>query len=116
MVEAYDLNLLPMENYVIESKVMCRKTILVLSDEFHQTLFSEFVNFFQTNDHMTINGRSCINFATYNYFNFINDESIEKCVLDAIDKYGIGSCGPRAFYGTFGKYFDINYFYFVETF
>lgn len=45
-----------------------------------------------------------MNFATHNYFNFTNDTCIENSVLDAVDKYGIGSCGPRAFYGTFGKY------------
>lgn len=60
--------------------------------------------FVQAEKHIIINGRSCVNFATHNYFNFLGDKEIEKKVLDAVDKYGIGSCGPRAFYGTFGQY------------
>lgn len=28
------------------------------------------------------------------------DESIMKSALESMDKYGVGSCGPRAFFGT----------------
>lgn len=56
----------------------------------------------QAESNLVINGRSCVNFATHNYYNAYNDLSIENYVIEAIRKYGIGSCGPRAFYGTFG--------------
>ncbi|KAL4104063.1 hypothetical protein QTP88_019376 [Uroleucon formosanum] len=72
---------LPMENYIIDGK---------------------------TEHYITINGRSCINFATHNYFNFISDKSIESNVLEAVNKYGIGSCGPRAFYGTFDIHIELE--------
>lgn len=30
---------------------------------------------------------------------------LEKAALDGLDKYGVGSCGPRGFYGTVGEFF-----------
>lgn len=81
MVNATSPSALPMENYIIDGK---------------------------TEHYITINGRSCINFATHNYFNFISDKSIENNVVDAVNKYGIGSCGPRAFYGTFDIHIELE--------
>ncbi|VVC46178.1 Pyridoxal phosphate-dependent transferase, subdomain 2,Aminotransferase, class I/classII,Pyridoxal [Cinara cedri] len=81
MIDSYNLDELPMKNYVVDSKVY---------------------------DHVTINGQSCINFATHNYYNFINDKNIENSVVDAVHKYGIGSCGPRAFYGTFDIHIELE--------
>ncbi|XP_027837996.1 serine palmitoyltransferase 1 isoform X1 [Aphis gossypii] len=81
IVNTISLSALPMENYVIDGK---------------------------TAHYITINGQSCINFATHNYFNFISDKSIENNVIDAVNKYGIGSCGPRAFYGTFDIHIELE--------
>ncbi|KAL5237440.1 hypothetical protein ACI65C_004850 [Semiaphis heraclei] len=81
MVDTASLSALPMENYIIDGK---------------------------TEHYITINGRSCINFATHNYFNFISDKYIENNVVDAVNKYGIGSCGPRAFYGTFDIHIELE--------
>ncbi|XP_026821410.1 serine palmitoyltransferase 1-like [Rhopalosiphum maidis] len=81
MVNTTSLSALPMENYVIDGK---------------------------TGHYITINGQPCINFATHNYFNFITDNSIENNVIDAVNKYGIGSCGPRAFYGTFDIHIELE--------
>lgn len=57
----------------------------------------------QVHKYVMINSQSCINFATHNYYNFQDDKDIENFVINAVNTYGIGSCGPRAFYGTFGK-------------
>ncbi|XP_025207230.1 serine palmitoyltransferase 1 [Melanaphis sacchari] len=81
MVNTTSLSALPMENYVIDGK---------------------------TGHYITINGQSCINFATHNYFNFITDKSIENNVINAVNKYGVGSCGPRAFYGTFDIHIELE--------
>jgi len=92
-------------NYVIEGKVV--KHFLRKCSISSITFIGKTVRFFnQAGSHVVINNRSCINFATHNYYNFFSDKSIENGVVDAVNKYGIGSCGPRAFYGTFGKYLD----------
>uniref|UniRef100_A0A8D8VS85 Serine palmitoyltransferase 1 n=1 Tax=Cacopsylla melanoneura TaxID=428564 RepID=A0A8D8VS85_9HEMI len=49
---------------------------------------------------ITINGAPCINFATHNYLSFVENPEIEKSAIECIQKYGVGSCGPRGFYGT----------------
>ena len=41
--------------------------------------------------------------ATHNYLGFAGNVEIEKAAVETIRKYGVGSCGPRGFYGTVGK-------------
>jgi serine palmitoyltransferase len=52
---------------------------------------------------MTVDGFKCLNLATHNYLGFAGNETIEKEAIDCIRRFGVGSCGPRAFYGTAGK-------------
>lgn len=40
------------------------------------------------------------NLAKVNYLNFIGNKRFEDEAELAIRKYGVGSCGPRGFYGT----------------
>ena len=42
--------------------------------------------------------------ATHNYLGFAGNVEIEKAAVETIRKYGVGSCGPRGFYGTVGKH------------
>ena len=42
--------------------------------------------------------------ATHNYLGFAGNVEIEKAAVETIRKYGVGSCGPRGFYGTVGKW------------
>lgn len=52
-----------------------------------------------------------LNLATYNFLNMTEDEQIlEKC-KQTILKYGVGSCGPRGFYGSIGMLFDLRHSY-----
>ena len=51
-----------------------------------------------------VNGIKCHNFATHNYLGFAGRDDIEKEAIKCIQKFGVGSCGPRAFYGTAGKF------------
>lgn len=44
--------------------------------------------------------KRCLNLASFNYLNFVGDEGVEKAAVDALRHYGVGSCGPRGFYGT----------------
>ena len=41
----------------------------------------------------------CLNFATHNYLGFVGRRDIEEEAVKCIQKFGVGSCGPRAFYG-----------------
>ena len=46
-----------------------------------------------------VNGVKCLNFATHNYLGFAGRTDIEVEAVNCIRKFGVGSCGPRAFYG-----------------
>ena len=54
---------------------------------------------------MTVGGVRCLNMATHNYLGFAGNETIEAAAVECIRKFGVGSCGPRAFYGTAGNVF-----------
>ena len=51
---------------------------------------------------MCVNGRDCLNLATHNYLGLVEDKAMEQSAVECIQKYGVGSCGPRGFYGTVG--------------
>ena len=71
--------------------------------------------------HVTVNGRDCVNLATFNFLGLLGDPAIKVFLFDcvpsvtsifilkeaaakSIGKYGVGSCGPRGFYGTVGMF------------
>ena len=49
---------------------------------------------------ITMDGVHCLDMATHNYLGLSGNSKIERAAADIIGKYGVGSCGPRAFYGT----------------
>ncbi len=51
-----------------------------------------------------MNGVKSLNLASYNFLNMIGNEKINESAIKSIQKYGVGSCGPRGFYGTIGKH------------
>ncbi|XP_052255096.1 serine palmitoyltransferase 1-like [Dreissena polymorpha] len=57
---------------------------------------------------MTINGKSVINMASMNFLGMLGDESIEVAAQKALSKYGVGSCGPRGFYGTMDVHLELE--------
>uniref|UniRef100_A0ACD5VGQ6 Uncharacterized protein n=1 Tax=Avena sativa TaxID=4498 RepID=A0ACD5VGQ6_AVESA len=50
--------------------------------------------------HTTIDGTEVVNFASANYLGLIGNEEILDSCVGSLEKYGVGSCGPRGFYGT----------------
>ena len=46
------------------------------------------------------NGSDCLNLATLNMLDLAADPALKQVALDAMRVYGVGSCGPRGFYGT----------------
>ncbi|GFO41467.1 serine palmitoyltransferase-1 [Plakobranchus ocellatus] len=54
----------------------------------------------QNGKYVTVNGKSCINLASFNFLSMVGKKEIEDEALKALKVYGVGSCGPRGFYGT----------------
>jgi len=57
---------------------------------------------------INIDGFDCLNFASTNFLDLLGDERIQKKVEACIRKYGVGSCGPRGFYGTIDVHLDLE--------
>lgn len=49
---------------------------------------------------VVVDGHDCLNMATHNYLGLLEDEHILEDACNSLRKYGVGSCGPRGFYGT----------------
>ncbi|GMP74483.1 hypothetical protein CsSME_00031891 [Camellia sinensis var. sinensis] len=56
--------------------------------------------------HTIINGKEVVNFASANYLGFVGHEKLIESCTSALEKYGVGSCGPRGFYGTVDVHLD----------
>ncbi|KVH93801.1 Aminotransferase, class I/classII [Cynara cardunculus var. scolymus] len=56
--------------------------------------------------HTTINGIDVVNFASANYLGLMGHEKLLESCISALEKYGVGSCGPRGFYGTIDVHLD----------
>jgi serine palmitoyltransferase len=49
-----------------------------------------------------------IDLAKVNYLNVLNNDEIKKASEDLIREYGVGTCGPRAFYGTTDVHLELE--------
>uniref|UniRef100_A0A915B0A7 Serine palmitoyltransferase 1 n=2 Tax=Parascaris univalens TaxID=6257 RepID=A0A915B0A7_PARUN len=58
--------------------------------------------------YVKIDGKECLNMASSNFLGFVGDRRIETVAKQTILKYGIGSCGPRGFYGTVDVHLDLE--------
>lgn len=57
---------------------------------------------------VTINGKSCLNLGTHNYLDLSGKAELIENAVEAIKKYGVGSCGPRGFYGTVDVHLELE--------
>uniref|UniRef100_A0AAY4B4W4 Serine palmitoyltransferase 1 n=1 Tax=Denticeps clupeoides TaxID=299321 RepID=A0AAY4B4W4_9TELE len=55
-----------------------------------------------------VNGKECINFASFNFLGLLDNERVKVCALASLQKYGVGTCGPRGFYGTFDVHLELE--------
>ncbi|XP_062340421.1 serine palmitoyltransferase 1 isoform X2 [Osmerus eperlanus] len=55
-----------------------------------------------------VNGKECINFASFNFLGFLDNERVMQKALASLKKYGVGTCGPRGFYGTFDVHLELE--------
>ena len=57
---------------------------------------------------VTVNGKQALNFASFNFLGLAGNKAIEAKCEATIDKYGVGSCGPRGFYGTIDVHLQLE--------
>ncbi|CAI9114798.1 OLC1v1015601C1 [Oldenlandia corymbosa var. corymbosa] len=56
--------------------------------------------------HAIVNGKEVLNFASANYLGLLGHEKLLESCTKSLEKYGVGSCGPRGFYGTIDVHLD----------
>ncbi|CAH3144417.1 unnamed protein product [Porites lobata] len=57
---------------------------------------------------LKIDDKECLNFATFNFLGFVGNEKIEDTAIKSLHRYGVGSCGPRGFYGTIDVHLELE--------
>ncbi|XP_067601151.1 serine palmitoyltransferase 1 isoform X2 [Pseudorca crassidens] len=57
---------------------------------------------------IVVNGKECINFASFNFLGLLDNPRLKAAALASLKKYGVGTCGPRGFYGTFDVHLDLE--------
>lgn len=58
---------------------------------------------------ITVDGHKCLNMATHNYLGLLEEyPKIKENAIKCIHKYGVGSCGPRGFYGTVDVHLELE--------
>lgn len=55
-----------------------------------------------------INGKKCVNFASFNFLGLLDNPRVKQKALESLKKYGVGTCGPRGFYGTFDVHLELE--------
>nr|CAB3266547.1 serine palmitoyltransferase 1 [Phallusia mammillata] len=57
---------------------------------------------------LVVNGMTCNNFASMNFLGLNGHARIQEQAQNCIEKYGVGACGPRGFYGTFDVHLELE--------
>ncbi|XP_058157397.1 serine palmitoyltransferase 1 isoform X1 [Dasypus novemcinctus] len=57
---------------------------------------------------IVVNGKECINFASFNFLGLLDNPRVKAAALASLKMYGVGTCGPRGFYGTFDVHLDLE--------
>ncbi|XP_053558357.1 serine palmitoyltransferase 1 [Bombina bombina] len=57
---------------------------------------------------IVVNGKECVNFASFNFLGLLDNERVKNAALTSLRKYGVGTCGPRGFYGTFDVHLELE--------
>lgn len=58
--------------------------------------------------HVVANGKRVLNMVSTNYLGVAGNQDILDASIGTINKYGVGSCGPRGFYGTIDVHLDLE--------
>lgn len=49
------------------------------------------------------NAKTVLNLAYPDWVGFAENEKMKNAAIETLRSYGVGSCGPSGFYGTFGE-------------
>ncbi|RMZ96394.1 Serine palmitoyltransferase 1 [Brachionus plicatilis] len=55
-----------------------------------------------------VDGVKSLNVASFNFLNMVGNQKISEMAIKSIQKYGVGSCGPRGFYGTIDVHLELE--------
>lgn len=55
-----------------------------------------------------VDGHKCLNLSTHNYLGIEEYADVKSKAIDCLKKYGVGSCGPRGFYGTVDVHLELE--------
>ncbi|XP_062519443.1 serine palmitoyltransferase 1-like isoform X2 [Corticium candelabrum] len=55
-----------------------------------------------------VDGKTCLNLVSLNFLGLLGHKDIEEAAASALNRYGVGSCGPRGFYGTFDVHLELE--------
>ena len=61
-----------------------------------------------TNQFVTIGGKQYLSWAGSNFLGIGGMAATKEACRETIEKYGVGSCGPRGFYGTFDIHLEVE--------
>ena len=68
-----------------------------------------FCHRYQSGTHKAvINGKQVTNLLSGDFLGFSSDQKMQEAAQQTIEKYGVGSCGPRGFYGTFDVHLNLE--------
>lgn len=62
----------------------------------------------QVGTQVVVNGKKALNFASLNFLGLAGLEDVRDACRATIHKYGVGSCGPRGFYGTIDVHLQLE--------
>ncbi|GBF89694.1 serine palmitoyltransferase [Raphidocelis subcapitata] len=57
---------------------------------------------------VTVAGRRALNLTAADFLGLSNDPSVAAAARATVERYGVGSCGPRGFYGTFDVHLQLE--------
>ena len=57
---------------------------------------------------IVVDGHDCLNLGSHNYLGLLEETEIQKDAIKTVRKYGVGSCGPRGFYGTIDVHLELE--------
>ena len=57
---------------------------------------------------LVIGGKAYLSFASSNFLGVASLQSVKAACRATIEKYGVGSCGPRGFYGSFDIHLEVE--------
>jgi serine palmitoyltransferase len=55
-----------------------------------------------------VRGRACLNLASADFLALGDAPAVRSAARSTIERYGVGSCGPRGFYGTFDVHLELE--------